>query len=264
MKQAIGMLLWLLLAAAAASVYQTAEARRMLEQRIIRLHILANSDTTADQMEKMLVRDAILARADAWIPAGADEAVCREALTASLGEIRETAEQTLRAAGCEDPVTVSFGTEVFPARSYGQYTLPAGEYSALRIEIGAGTGQNWWCVMYPSLCMPAVSDPADALPADALSLASKPESYELRLKCADVCVSAWRRLRRALRETEKPASPEGEAGIEDQQPQPPLLQPQPLPQPFPQHENRRIRMMIHQMLLPQSLPHIVSTPFYRM
>ena len=264
MKQAIGMLIWLLLAAAAASVYQTAESRRMLEQHVIRLHILANSDSTADQTDKLLVRDALLARADEWLPAGADDTAAGNVLTASLPAIRETAEQALRDAGCTDPVTASFGTEAFPERSYGQFTLPAGEYRSLRIEIGSGEGQNWWCVMYPSLCIPAASESACVLPEEASALTAHPENFELRLKCADVCVSALRRIRRALRDTEKPASPEGEAGGEDQQPQPPLLQPQPLPQPLPQHENRRIRIMIHQRLLPQSLPHIVSTPFHRM
>ena len=263
MKQAIGMLLWLLLAAAAASVYQTAESRSMLEQHVIRLHILANSDSTADQTDKLLVRDAVLARAHDWITDGADYSAGCDALNASLPEIRGTAEQALRAAGCGDPVRVSFTTEDFPARSYGQFTLPAGTYRALRIEIGASAGQNWWCVMYPSLCIPAALASSDTLPAPACALAEHPEEYELRLKCADVCISAVRRLRKALRETEKPASPEGEAGGENQQPQP-LLQPLLQPQPLPQHENRRIRMIIHQMLLPQSLPHIVSTPFHCM
>lgn len=273
MKQAIGMLLWMLLAIAAASVHETAAAVRELEQNVIRLHILADSDSTADQTEKLLVRDAVLAFAADLLPADADYETSCALISAALPELGARTEQTLRKSGCTDAVTVSFGKTAFPARTYGDFTLPAGDYQALRIEIGSGKGQNWWCIMYPSLCIPAASDPAersvsDVLPADACALAEHPAKFELRLKCADLCIAAADKLRAQLRKTETPASPEGEAGETetDQQPQP-LLQPpllQPHPQPLPQHENRRIRMMIHQMLLPQSLPHIVSTPFHSM
>ena len=214
MKQAIGMLLWLLLAIAAASVHETASARAALEQEVIRLHILADSDSTADQTDKLLVRDAVLALAAEQLPYDADaEAVCA-ALRASLPEIQQTAERTLREAGCTDPVRVSLGRTAFPARSYGRYTLPAGDYRALRIEIGSAAGQNWWCVMYPSLCIPAAEaqPPEECLSAEARDLAEHPEAFELRLKCADVCRAAVRLLHTQLTETETPASPEGEAG----------------------------------------------------
>ena len=273
MKQAIGMLLWMLLAIAAASVHETAAAVRELEQNVIRLHILADSDSTADQTEKLLVRDAVLAFAEKRLPADTDYETGCALISAALPEIRTLAEQTLRDSGCTDAVTVSFGENAFPARTYGDLTLPAGDYQALRIEIGSGKGQNWWCIMYPSLCIPAASDAtaqtvSGILPADACALAAHPAKFELRLKCADLCIAAADKLRAQFRKTETPASPEREAGETetDQQPQP-LLQPpllQPHPQPLPQQENRRIRIMIHQMLLPQSLPHIVSTPFHRM
>ena len=266
MKQAIGMLLWMLLAIAAASVHETAAAVHTLEDHVIRLHILADSDSTAAQTEKLPVRDAVLDFAAELLPDGADYQTGCAVISGALPELRRIAEQTLRDAGCQDPVTVSFGRTAFPERTYADFTLPAGDYQALRIAIGNAEGQNWWCIMYPSLCIPAASG-ADALPEDARALAEHPAKFELRLKCADLCTAAAERLRAQLRKTETPASPEGEAGETetDQQPQPllqPLLQPQPLP--HPQQENRRIRMMIHQMLLPQSLPHIVSTPFHSM
>ena len=207
MKQAIGMLLWLLLAVAAASVHDTAAAVRALEQQVIRLHILADSDSTADQTEKLLVRDAVLAHTAEWIPEGADYTAGCKALRTSLAEIRQTAEKALRDAGCKDPVTVSFGETAFPARSYGSFTLPAGRYQALSIRIGSAEGQNWWCIMYPSLCIPAAADTdlRDVLPEDACRLAERPAEFEVRLKCADFCTAAVRCLRSQLTNKVPPA-----------------------------------------------------------
>lgn len=219
MKQAIKMLLLLLLAGAAASLSGTELALEGLEQSVIRLHILADSDSTADQMQKLLVRDAILQRADQWIPARADFSVGCKAVRAALPQIQKTAEETLRAAGCSDPVKVSFGAADFPSRSYGELTFPAGTYQALRVEIGAAAGQNWWCVMYPALCIPAASGGCTdgILPPDSAALAADPEKYEVRLKCVDAVRAAVRRIRSCFPDTENPASPEGRSGTSEMQ-----------------------------------------------
>ena len=205
MKKAIRDLILLVMLFAAAAVMQTGTALSSLEHSVIRLHILANSDSTADQMQKLLVRDALLAQAETWIPQGADFAAGCAALEAHLPEIRETAEQTLRAAGCSDPVRVSLEQCPFPARSYGTLTLPEGNYEALRVELGDAAGQNWWCVMYPALCIPAAAaDAAETLDADALDLAENPADYEVRLKCVELCraLSGW------LRQQMQGAAPE--------------------------------------------------------
>lgn len=194
MKKAIQMLIILLLAGAAVNIGQTGSALSEIEHSVIRLHILASSDSTADQTQKLLVRDALLEHASAWIPADADFSAGCEALRTRLPDIQRTAEQTLRAAGCEDTVTVSLTESAFPARQYGDVTLPEGQYQALRVEIGAAEGQNWWCVMYPALCIPAASVSAeDVLDADAYALVSNPEEYEVRLKCVELCraVTRW-------------------------------------------------------------------------
>lgn len=195
MKKAIQMLMVLAAAVAAVNIQQTGSALSSLEHSVIRLHILANSDATADQTQKLLVRDALLAQSSAWIPADADFASGCEALRARLPEIQATAEQTLRQSGCGDAVTVSLEETAFPARQYGDVTLPEGQYQALRVEIGAAEGQNWWCVMYPALCIPAVSevDAADVLDEKAYDLAAHPEEYEVRLKCVELyrAVTKW-------------------------------------------------------------------------
>lgn len=194
MKKAIQLFFILLLAFAAVNIGRTGSALQTLEHSVIRLHILANSDSTADQTQKLLVRDALLSQAAAWIPEGADFASGCEALRSHLPEIQQTAEQTLRAAGCGDAVTVSLEQTVFPTRTYGDVTLPEGDYQALRVEIGAAAGQNWWCVMYPAMCIPAAAVPAEEmLDAEAYELAANPEKYEVRLKCVELyrAVSKW-------------------------------------------------------------------------
>lgn len=196
MKYAIRLLAVLLCAVLAANLLQTEEMLEQVEHSVIRLHILADSDSTADQTQKLLVRDALLKQADTWIPAGADWSEGCAALQAHLPQIRETAEQALREAGCNDPVTVSFGEADFPARQYSRFTLPAGRYQALRVVIGSGAGQNWWCVMFPALCLPAACGEADAAEEpDMPALTAEPESYEIRLKCVDMLRSVFRLIR---------------------------------------------------------------------
>lgn len=210
MRQAIRLLVILLLAVATANLGHTAEALSQIEHSVIRLHILADSDETGAQMQKLLVRDALLEHAADWIPQDADfEAGC-EAIRRQLPAIRKTALETLRAAGCPDAVSVCLEKTAFPERAYGKLTLPAGEYLALRVEIGRAAGQNWWCVMYPAMCIPAAaeSEPEEMLTAEACDMALHPEQYEVRLKCVDTVRSAMRKLREFTEQAEA-ASPEG-------------------------------------------------------
>lgn len=148
-------------AAAGAHIWQAAEQERQIQQEIagqvIRFHVLANSDRRSDQAVKLQVRDRLLnsmgellADAD-----GLDET--RECLTANLERLRSEAEEAVRAAGSEDAVTVKLTEAGFPVRTYGDYTFPAGTYETLQVVIGNGKGHNWWCLIYPSLCL------ADAL-----------------------------------------------------------------------------------------------------
>ena len=199
MRKIIGMLMTLIFAVLAVNLLQTEHTLETVEENVIRLHILANSDSTEDQTKKLLVRDAVLENAESWL-AGCDTTAERcAALRSQLPEIAQTAEQTLRAEGCNDAVTVTFGVTAFPQRTYGRFTLPAGNYQSLNISIGAAEGQNWWCVMFPSLCIPAASDrQQETLPAAALDLTEHPERYEIRLKTVDVCRSIFRWLGRLL------------------------------------------------------------------
>lgn len=148
---------------------------------VLRLHILANSDSQSDQDLKLLVRDAILDETKADF-AAAETLLAAEATAGELlPQIRATAEKALRRAGCTDAVNVSLVNMYFDTRTYGERTLPAGFYDAIRITIGAGEGHNWWCVMFPPLCVGTAMDSAELAAIDALG-----GGIEYRLSFASV------------------------------------------------------------------------------
>lgn len=123
-----------------------------IPEESIRLRILANSDSAQDQALKREVRDAIIARMQDWVigPHSLDEA--RAVVTAHLPEFDELVGQMIAARGYNYPHTVELGVVPFPTKMYGDDVYPAGDYEALRVVIGSGEGQNWWCVLFPPLC----------------------------------------------------------------------------------------------------------------
>ena len=120
----------------------------------LRLHIRAESDSIADQSAKLHVRDAVLAYMDARCPAGSKPEALQWAAQ-HLFELQLTARHALAALGIRSPVRVQLANLYFDARRYANGILPAGRYDALRIDLGAGKGRNWWCVLYPGLCRSA-------------------------------------------------------------------------------------------------------------
>ena len=129
---------------------------------VIRLHVLANSDSEEDQALKLKVRDAILAKTAGLFDGATSRAEAEDRLGAALPQIEAIAVKTLVAEGVSAPVSVSLDYEEYPRRSYEALALPAGEYLSLRVQIGAAKGQNWWCVMFPPLCMSAASEDREA------------------------------------------------------------------------------------------------------
>lgn len=130
--------------------------------QVLRLHVLAASDSGVDQRNKLAVRDALLLESGGLFASAqtVDQAI---ALTNEhLEQIKAVAEQTLRSRGCDAEVRVTLCDEPFSTRVYEKGTLPAGTYHSLRVTIGEGKGQNWWCVMYPPLCIPTAAAPTTA------------------------------------------------------------------------------------------------------
>ncbi|MGI9859921.1 stage II sporulation protein R [Moorella naiadis] len=140
---------------------------------LIRLHVIANSDTPGDQELKRHVRDAVLARVGENLARAGDITTARQLVSTNLAAITAAAEDQIQREGRSYPVQAEFGDFDFPTRAYGNTVLPAGEYEAVRVVIGSGQGQNWWCVLFPPLCLvdiagrvePAPTAPAPAAPA---------------------------------------------------------------------------------------------------
>ena len=132
--------------------------RQYLNQELIRLHVVANSDSEEDQNIKLRVRDAIVASLSEGMADIADVPAAKEYLRENLPKIEAIANRTLEAAGVDSRAAVTLCKEAFDIRKYDTFTLPAGVYESLRVVIGEGQGKNWWCVAFPSLCMGATSE----------------------------------------------------------------------------------------------------------
>ena len=160
--------------------------RMALNENIIRLHVVANSDEEADQNRKLMVRDAVIAGIQKDLAGIADMNAAKEYLRVNLPRIKEIAEQALEQAGFSGDVAVSLCEEAFATRVYDTFSLPAGVYDALRITIGKGEGKNWWCVVFPSLCVPATVEDFENVAAGAgfseclYKTMTKESGYKLR------------------------------------------------------------------------------------
>lgn len=129
--------------------------QQRMSEKIIRLHVVANSDSGADQAIKLHVRDAVLAAARQALQGAGDP---QQAIAQALPALEAAANAALAAQGSRETARVSFRRELFPTRDYDTFSLPSGVYRSLRVTIGAGGGHNWWCVIFPSLCVPATAD----------------------------------------------------------------------------------------------------------
>lgn len=172
------------------------DGRKLDELRgsVLRLHILANSDSEQDQQLKLMVRDKLL---ESGLFESAESLSEAEAIAEEkLDKITDIAERVLRENGCNHKVTAELADVDFGDRTYGDITMPAGRYRALRIKIGSAEGHNWWCVMYPPLCLPAACEAEDGAGEDEsaaeanfdekeLDILHKPRKYKVRFAIWD-------------------------------------------------------------------------------
>ena len=153
---------------------------------VVRLHVLANSDSEADQAVKLLVRDALL---------GSGSELFSGEVTARGAAV---AEKVLRDNGFDYGADIRLVNEYFTTRSYEGFTLPAGRYTAVKVVLGSGKGHNWWCVMFPPLCLPAASEKTDidaVLGRDGAELIEGGSKYEIRFKIVEVIESIKEKFR---------------------------------------------------------------------
>ena len=159
----------------------TGQAQSVRED-VVRLHILANSDSTEDQTVKLKVRDAVVAATGNWETGNPEMA--RATASQQLPRIREIARQVVTEAGYDYPVEVELTRMYFTTRQYGSTTLPAGMYDAVRVTLGQGKGQNWWCVVYPPLCVGAATESAETLNNHQQAFVNG-DGYEVRFKVVE-------------------------------------------------------------------------------
>lgn len=166
-----------------------------IRQNLLRLHVIASDDTKKEQELKLKVRDAILTAGADIFSQNDDLIKARSKAERNIENLKSIAENTLRENGCTYPVKVEVAECYFPTRQYENITLPAGKYNAVRVIIGEGKGKNWWCVMFPPMCLPAAKENeaelSDVLGEKSMNIVENRNKYEVRLWI----VEKWYELR---------------------------------------------------------------------
>lgn len=147
--------------------------------RVVRLHVLANSDSEEDQARKLKVRDAILAVTAPLLQDCTDQADAESRLRAHEEEILSAAHAALIDDGRDEAVSILFGTETYPERTYDSFCFPAGDYLSMRVCIGNAEGQNWWCCLYPPLCLGAATVSKTQAEEEFISVGLTPSQYKI-------------------------------------------------------------------------------------
>lgn len=129
------------------------QLQEQIAREIIRFHVIANSDSESDQELKFQVKDALLAQLTPLLANAENIDESRQIILKNLNLIQETANEIVTQSGYDYPVAVSLEDCYFPMRTYGDFVFPPGTYEALRVQIGSSKGKNWWCVMFPPLCL---------------------------------------------------------------------------------------------------------------
>ena len=164
-----------------------------LADSVIRFHVIANSDSDEDQALKLAVRDRVLARAEEIYPENATLPQVQAALEGHLNTLAAAGREVVEEQGYDNPVTAQLTDCWFPTKEYEGFALPAGNYTALRVTIGEGKGQNWWCVAFPPLCLGAASETIDQAleagyftPGQGALVTGEGEGYVLKFKALEL------------------------------------------------------------------------------
>ena len=177
-----------LLCAIFASMAHFEAACDDLRQNVLRLHIIANSDSEEDQAVKLLVRDRILEESTDIFAGETDLKRAEEKAADRLNEFCETAEEVLLENGFSYGASAGIGDSYFETREYEDFTLPAGNYRSLIIRLGEAKGKNWWCVIFPAVCVPAATDASlsDSTSSTSAQIAEHPQKYVMRFKTVEI------------------------------------------------------------------------------
>ena len=157
-----------------------------LSEDIVRLRVIANSDSEEDQRTKLAVRDAVLEEISGWDEQADSASAMMSLLEQHQAELREAVAAELKEQGAERSFRLQLARDYYPTRTYDTFSLPAGNYQGLRIFLGEGAGHNWWCVVYPSLCLEP-SSAEEALTEEERGLIHQNTSeYVVRFRTAEL------------------------------------------------------------------------------
>ncbi len=179
------------IAAMGWNLAQVGQQREGLTQSVLRLHIVADSDDPQDQAVKLAVRDALVSEYGQTLSQAESLEQAQELAGRLLPRMLDTARQTAATQGCTLPITGEVGELSFPAVSYEGYTLPAGEYQAVRIQLGEGEGHNWFCVLYPAVCLDSSVALEEGMSSQQKEMLTHPEDYEIRFALLDGLMALW-------------------------------------------------------------------------
>lgn len=166
------------------STYKLDSECEGIRENVLRLHVVAASDSDSDQKIKLQLRDELLVKGKELFSDASTKAEAEKKLSDGISLMQQTADSFLEKKGYPHKASVSLGKSYFPTRCYETFTLPAGIYDALKVTIGSGEGQNWWCVMFPALCLPAAEKNKadfDGILTQKQQSIITDEKYEVRL-----------------------------------------------------------------------------------
>ncbi len=171
------------------SVIEFNDSCEKVRSDVLRLHILANSDSEKDQTVKLAVRDALLKCGKDLFSGNTDLKSVESTFENEKSELIKVANTVLESRGFKYKTQIYLTEEYFTTRTYGEYTLPAGKYSAIKVILGNGNGHNWWCVMFPPLCLPAATEEKEVdlyLDKKTSALIESNPDYEIRFKIIEI------------------------------------------------------------------------------
>lgn len=160
-----------------------------IRDKMLRMHVIANSDSEADQALKLKVRDAVLKEGKEIFNGSVTAKQAEEKILPHTEQLRQTALDVIKNEGYNYDVQITVQKEYFSTRTYDNYvTLPAGYYTAVKVIIGEGAGQNWWCVMFPPMCLPAADaecEISDVLTEEETEIVTGTEKYQFKFKIVE-------------------------------------------------------------------------------
>lgn len=172
-----------------------------MRNNIVRLHILANSDSAEDQEVKLIVRDTLLNYGSELFSGNLTCENAKDMLSREKEKLTELVNKTLSEKGFDYKAEIFLIKEYFTTRSYEEFTLPAGEYLALKVMLGRAEGKNWWCVMFPPLCLPAATDkePVNVYIGDnGAEIIEHYNEFEMRFKIIEIYESIKNRIKNKI------------------------------------------------------------------